>query len=151
MTVRTVAFCLGTSVLALATPSVAQPPTSATCDILEVSGTTEKTPMTDNELKPLEKRLKKAAGGANSFKQLSRQSVPLAANKPKTSPLKSGSTELMLRSRKPSHFELTISIDDASGKRWLNGSQLGVDGGDWLMFAHDAANNAAHLVAVTCK
>jgi hypothetical protein len=149
MTVRTVAFCLGISSTAFAAPALAQP-ASATCDVVEVSGTTEKAPSIDPALKPLEKRLQKAAGGANSFKQLSRQSVPLTANKPKTSSLKSGSTELMLRSRKPAHVELTISIDDAGGKRLVNNSQVGVDGGDWLMFAHEAGNTA-HLVALTCK
>jgi hypothetical protein len=33
----------------------------------------------------------------------------------------------------------------------VNGSQVGVDGGDYLMFVHEAGNNAAHLVALTCK
>jgi hypothetical protein len=150
MTVRTVAFCLGAS-FALLAPAVAQPPATATCDVVEVAATTQQPPSTAPSLQPLEKRLKRAAGGANTFKELSRQSVPLTANKPKTSTLKSGSTELMLRSRKPSHVELTVSIDDASGKRLVNSSQVGVDGGDWLMFAHDTGNNAAHLVALTCK
>jgi regulator of RNase E activity RraA len=75
MTVRTVAFFLSAATLASAAPIAAQPPASATCDVLEVSGTTEKTPSIDPELTPLEKRRKTVVGSANTFKQLSRQST----------------------------------------------------------------------------
>jgi len=152
MSVRTAAFCLGTLVLPIAS-SFGQPAPapSASCDVVEVGATTEKAPSIDPELKPLAARLKKVLGAQNSYKQLSRQSTSLAKNKPDTLALKNGKATVMLRDRAKSHFEVTISLDDSGGKRWVNNTQAAVDGGDWLMFAHDAPNNAAHLVALTCK
>jgi hypothetical protein len=118
---------------------------------VEVGATTEKAASIDPDLKPLAARLKKVLGAQNSYKQLSRQATTLTKNKPDTLALKNGKATVMLRDRAKSHFEVTISLDDSGGKRWVNNTQAAVDGGDWLMFAHDAPNNAAHLVALTCK
>ena len=146
-----VAICLG--VIAMSAAAIAQPSPSpsASCDVVEVGATTEKAPAIDASLEKLAAKLKKVLGQQNTYKQLSRQTTTLAKNKPETLSLKNGKATVMLRDRAKSHFEVTISLDDGNGKRWVDNTKAAVDGGDWLMFAHDAPNNAAHLVALTCK
>jgi hypothetical protein len=150
MIVRFAAFCLGATAV-LAGTALATPPT-ADCEVVEVGATTEKTPSIDPALRRIEGKLKKTLGGvANTYKQLSASNTPLTQNTPNTVPLKNGKATVMLRSRTKTRFELTVSIDDSGGKRWVANTQAGVDNGDWLMFARDLPNNAAHLVAVSCR
>lgn len=143
------AATLGATTTTLADPPAAA--ASATCDVVEVGATTEKSPSIDPTLDKLAARLKRVLGGQNTYKQLSRQTTQLTKLKPESLSLKNGKVNVLLRDRAKSHFEVTISLDDGSGKRWVDNTKAAVDGGDWLMFAHDAPNNAAHLVALTCK
>ena len=122
------------------------------CSYMEIAATHGDKPALDGDLKPLEKKLKKAPFSAwNTFKKLSSGSVSLTKNKPETQKLKQGSSSLMLRDRTDKRVELTVTMDDASGKRVLE-AKPAVKSGEWLMVGGPGgANDDGHILALTCK
>jgi hypothetical protein len=137
------AFVLGTAAPALADDK-------AECDYLEISATTGKGPAIDAALKPLEKKLKKPPFSSwNTFHMLASGHVTLVKVKPETVKLKQGQSTLLLRDRTDKRLELTITIDDASGKRVLDNKQS-ANGGEWLLFGQNVGDNG-HILALTCK
>jgi hypothetical protein len=143
-------FWLATAmVAALAQPAFAG---DAECSYVEIAATKSDKPATDPELKPLEKKFKKAPFSAwNTFKKLSSGTASLDKNKPATLRLKQGSASIMLRDRTEKRVELTVTMDDATGKRQLE-AKPAFKAGDWLMLGGPgAANDDGHILALTCK
>jgi hypothetical protein len=136
-------------VVALAQPAFAG---DAECSYMEIAATKTDKPQIDPELKPLEKKFKKAPFSAwNNFKKLSTGAASLIKNKPETLRLKQGSSTVMLRDRSEKRVELTVTKDDAAGKRVLE-AKPAFKAGDWLMLGGPgAANDDGHILALTCK
>jgi hypothetical protein len=136
-------------VAALAQPAVAG---DSNCSFIEIAATKADKPAMDADLKPLEKKFKKAPFSAwNVFKKLSSGAVALTKNKPETLRLKQGSASLMLRDRSEKRVELTVTKDDASGKRVLE-AKPAFRAGDWLILGGPgASNDDGHILALTCK
>ncbi len=143
-------YCLAAAmVVALAQPAFAG---DADCSFIEITATKADKPSMDGDLKPLEKKFKKAPFSAwNVFKKLMSGSVSLTKNKPEALRLKQGSASLMLRDRSEKRVELTVTMDDAKGKRVLEAKPK-VTAGDWLMLGGPGdANDDGHILALTCK
>jgi hypothetical protein len=136
-------------VVALAQPAFAG---DSECSFMEIAATKTDKAQVDPELKPLEKKFKKAPFSAwNNFKKLMTGTASLTKNKPEALKLKQGSASLMLRDRSDKRVELTVTMDDASGKRVLE-AKPAVKAGDWLMLGGPgAANDDGHILALTCK
>jgi hypothetical protein len=137
-------------VLALAQPAFAQG--DAECSFMEIEATKTDKPSVDSELKPLEKKFKKAPFSAwNNFKKLANGAVSLTKNKPEALKLKKGSASLMLRDRQDKRVELTVTMENAQGKRVLEAKPV-VKAGDWLMVGEPSgSNDDGHILALTCK
>jgi hypothetical protein len=145
-------FCLALlAVAALSTPAFAG---DADCDYVEIAATNNKDAketVVDPDLKVVEKKLKKAPFTAwNSFKKLSGGSVSLTKTKPETLKLKQGSSGVMLRDRTPKRIELTVTMDNAAGKRILD-AKPAVKAGDWLLLVGTNAKDDGHILGLTCK
>jgi hypothetical protein len=136
-------------VVALVEPALAG---DAECSYMEIAASKSDSPQVDAELKPLEKKFKKAPFSAwNNFKKLSSGPASLTKNKPETLKLKQGSATVMLRDRSEKRVELTVTMDDASGKRVLE-AKPAFKAGDWLMLGGPgASNDDGHILALTCK
>jgi hypothetical protein len=136
-------------VLALSTPAFAG---DADCSYIEVAATKTDKPAMDPELKPLEKKLKKAPFSAwNNFKKLLAGSVSLTKNKPEGIKLKHGAASVMLRDRTEKRIELTVTMDDAKGKRVLE-AKPAVNTKDYLVLGGPGdGDDAGHMLALTCK
>jgi hypothetical protein len=149
-------FCLAAvaSVVALAfaaSPAIAG---DANCDYVEIAATNAKdgaTGVIDADLKPLEKKLKKAPFTAwNTFKKLSSGTVALAKSKAETLKLAQGSASAMLRDRSPKRVELTVTMDNAAGKRILD-AKPAFKAGDWLLLVGTNAKDDGHILGITCR
>lgn len=137
------AFVLGT-----AAPAFAED--KAECDYLEISASSGKDAAIDGDLKPLEKKLKKPPFSSwNVFHTLSSGHVTLVKLKPENQKLKQGQSTLLLRDRTDKRLELTITIDDAGGKRAIDNKQS-ANAGEWLLFVQNVGDNG-HIVGLTCK
>jgi len=137
------AFVLGTAAPALADDK-------AECDYLEISASSGKDAAMDGALKPLEKKLKKPPFSSwNVFHTLASGHLTLVKDKPATVKLKQGGATLLLRDRSDKRLELTITIDDAGGKRVLDNKQS-ANAGEWLLFGQNVGDNG-HILALTCK
>ena len=136
---------------ALATPAFAG---DAECSYVEISSTTKKDAKDatiDPELKPLEKKLKKPPFTAwNVFKKLSGGTASLTKNKPETLKLKEATATVMLRDRTEKRVELTVSLDNAAGKRVLD-AKPALKVADWVVLVVSNAKDDGHIVALTCK
>jgi hypothetical protein len=122
----------------------------AECDYLEISASSGKGAAIDGDLKPLEKKLKKPPFSSwNEFHTLSSGHVTLVKLKPETQKLKQGQSSFLLRDRNDKRLELTITIDDAGGKRAIDNKQS-ANAGEWLLFVQNVGDNG-HIVALTCK
>jgi hypothetical protein len=136
-------------VVALAQPAFAG---DAECSYMEIAASKTDKPLVDSDLKPLEKKFKKAPFSAwNNFKKLSSGAASLTKNKPDALKLKQGSASIMLRDRSEKRVELTVTMDDAAGKRVLE-AKPAFKAGDWLMLGGPgASNDDGHILALTCK
>lgn len=139
------------AVAALATPAFAQ---DAECSFVEIAATNAKDAKDasiDPSLKALEKKLKKPPFTAwNTFKKLGSGAAPLTRNKPETLKLQRGTASLMLRDRSPKRVELTVTLDNAEGKRVLD-AKPAVRAGDWLLLVGTNAKDDGHILGLTCK
>jgi len=136
-------------VSSLALVRVAHADSKAECDFLEINATTGKAPALDVELQPLEKKLKKPPFSSwNTFHKLSAGHVSLTQLKADPLKLQKGAASLLLRDRTDKRLELTITIDGADGKRWLDTKQS-VNAGDWPMWVHNVGEDG-HILALTC-
>ena len=126
----------------------------ADCRYVEITATNAKNAKDatlDVDLKPLEKKLKKPPFTAwNNFKKLSAGTSPLTKNKPETLKLKQATASVMLRDRSPKRVELTITLDNAAGKRVLE-AKPAVKVSDWLVLVVSNAKDDGHILALTCK
>lgn len=142
--------------LALAAAALAAAPAradvTADCDFLEISARAGDKPAIDGELKPLEKKLKKAPfSGWNQFKLLGRTQKALAKKKPEPIGLKTGSaTATLVEIVDKSKVRLTVTMNDPRGKEVANNTAT-VEAGDYLMYVHPLPGNEGHLLSVTCK
>jgi hypothetical protein len=135
----------------VATPGVASADVTAECDFLEASAKTGDKPAMDAELKPLEKKLKKAPFASwNQFKLLSHSQKTLAKKKAEPISLKVGSaTATLVEIVDKSRVRLTVTMDDAKGKQVTNTTTI--DAGDYVIYVNTPAPNEGHLLSVTCK
>jgi hypothetical protein len=135
----------------VATPRTARADVTAECDFLEASAKTGDKPAMDAELKPLEKKLKKAPFATwNQFKLLSHSQKTLPKKKAEPISLKVGSaTATLVEIVDKSRVRLTVTMDDAKGKQVTNTTT--VDAGDYVIYVNTPAPNEAHLLSVTCK
>jgi hypothetical protein len=124
---------------------------AAECDYLEISATNGKAPAVDPELQPLEKKLKKPPfSGWNTFHKLANGHVSLTQLKADTLKLQKGGASLLLRERTDKRLELTITIDDANGKRVLDTKQSVNVAPEWNIWGHSVGDDG-HILALTCK
>jgi hypothetical protein len=126
----------------------------AECNYVEITATTTpdaKGSTIDPDLKPLEKKLKKAPFTAwNTFKKLSGGTASMTKNKPETLKLKQATATVMLRDRSEKRVELTVSLDNVAGKRVLD-AKPALKVSDWVVFVVSNAKDDGHIVALTCK
>jgi hypothetical protein len=135
-------------VVALATPAFAG---DADCEYVEISATNAKDGTVDTALKPLEKKLKKPPFTAwTAFKKLSAGSASLVKNTAQTLKLAQGSASIMLRDRTPKRVELTVTMDNAAGKRILD-AKAPIKVGDWFLLVGTNAKDDGHILGLTCK
>jgi hypothetical protein len=139
------------AVAALTTPAFAG---DAECDYVEIAATNAKDAKDatiDADLKAVEKKLKKPPFTAwNTFKKLSAGKLTLDANKAATLSLKQGSSSVMLRGRTPKRVELTVTMDNAAGKRILD-AKPAFKAGDWLLLVGTNAKDDGHILGLTCR
>ena len=133
-------------------PAPAQPAAdNADCSYVEITATNAKEAAFDPALKPLEKKLKKPPFTAwNSFKQLSSGAAALGKNKPHRLKLQQGTESIMLRDRATKRVELTVTMDNAEGKRVLE-AKPAFKSGDWLLLVGTNAKDDGHILGLTCK
>jgi hypothetical protein len=126
----------------------------AECTYVEITATMNKDAKDatiDADLKPLEKKLKKPPFTAwNTFKKLSGGTASLVKNKPETLKLKQATATVMLRDRNPKRVELTVSLDNAEGKRVLE-AKPAVKVGDLLVLVVSNTKDDGHILGLTCK
>jgi hypothetical protein len=135
-------------VVGAATPALAD--SAAECDYFEISASTGKAPAIDDELKPLEKKLtRKPMSSWNVFHKLSSGHVTLHHLKAEPLKLRQGSASLLLRDRTDKRLELTIDMDGADGKRWLDSKQA-ANAGEWNVWIHNIKDDG-QIVALSCK
>jgi hypothetical protein len=140
------------SAAASAQPKDAPAAPTATCTFIEISASSGKDASIDPELEKLKKKLGKPPFSSwNQFKQLMKSDKVLTAKKAETIALKLGKAEATLLSIvNGSSVRLSISIDDAQGKNFVNNTST-VAAGDFLVYGHSLPNNDGHLLALTCK
>lgn len=138
--------------LLVAATSVAHADPQADCAFLEASASTAPAPAIDPSLKVIEKKLKNPPFSAwNKFDLLSKSDRSLGKNKPEVLALKQGQiTATFVEQVDKSKVRLKLAVDDAKGKRTVNNT-VTVEAGDWIILGDSQSNNAAHLIALTCK
>lgn len=144
--------------VARATPASAQsksaPPAPPTvrCELLEITATSGKDASIDPELEKLKKKFKKPPFSSwNQFKLLMKAERVLTQRKAEAIELKLGkATATVLGIVNKSQVRITITIDDASGKNFVNNTST-FSGGDYLVYGHSLPNNDGHLLALTCR
>lgn len=126
--------------------------TQADCAFLEASASTAPAPAVDAALTPIAKKLKNPPFSAwNKFDLLSKSDKSLTKNKPEAIALKQGQiTATFVEQVDKSKVRLRLAVDDAKGKRTVNNT-VTVEAGDWIILGDSQSNNAAHLIALTCK
>jgi hypothetical protein len=136
---------------ALATPALAG---DAECSYVEIAATNNKDAKDstiDPDLKQLEKKLKKPPFTSwNTFKKLSGGTSSLTKNTPVALKLKQATATVMLRDRSVKRVELTVSLDNAAGKRVLD-AKPALKVSDWVVLVVSNAKDDGHIVALTCK
>jgi hypothetical protein len=135
-------------VVGAATPALAE--NTAECDYLEISASTGPKAAIDPELKPLENKLtRKPLSSWNVFHKLSSGHVALKQLKADSIKLQQGSASVLLRDRNDKHMDLTLAMDGADSKRWLDTKQ-GVNAGEWNVWVHNVKDDG-HIFALSCK
>lgn len=143
-------------VTSLASAAVAQPKAPAapavSCEFLEISATSTKTPSMDPELEKLKKKFKKPPFSSwNTFKLLMKTNQTLEQRKAATIDLKQGKAIATLHGIvNQNSVRLAISLDDEKGKNIVNTTAT-FAGGDYLVYGHSLPDNAGHMLALTCK
>jgi hypothetical protein len=148
--VALIVTCLGAST-ALAQPK-AKTAVETTCDVIEVSASTDKDPAIDGDIKHVQKKLSEGPWTWNVFKKLSRSSVKLEKSKPTALNLKIGSgMATLVEIVDTSKVRLAIKLDYNS-KPVVN-STVTVEAGDYVVVGHPISGSKkdGHLLAVTCK
>ena len=139
--------------VAVAQPKQAPPPPpTVSCEFFEISASTGKDAAIDADLEKLKKKFKKPPFSSwNTFKLLMKIEKQLAQKKAEVLTLKHGKAEAtLLGVVNGSQVRLAISIDDASGKNFVNNTST-FAAGDYLVYGHSLPNNDGHLLALTCK
>ncbi|HTR52252.1 MAG TPA: hypothetical protein VMJ10_16170 [Kofleriaceae bacterium] len=137
-------------VLALAS-GVALADDKAECDFLEIGASVSKPASLPDELKPLEKKLQQPPLSSYSvFALESKGHVQLAKLKPDALKIVRGHATVLLRDRHDKRIELTMTLDDAKGKRVLESKQS-VSAGDWNVWVHSDGPSSGHIIALMCK
>lgn len=128
------------------------PPPTVSCEFLEVSASSGDKPEVDADLDKLKKKFRKPPFSSwNQFKLLMKAEKTLTAKKAESIQLKLGKADATLLSIvNGSQVRLSISIDDAAGKNFVNNTST-FAAGDYLVFGHSLSNNDGHLLALTCK
>ena len=128
------------------------PPPTVSCEFLEVSASSGDKPEVDADLDKLKKKFRKPPFSSwNQFKLLMKAEKTLTAKKAESFQLKLGKADATLLSIvNGSQVRLSISIDDAAGKNFVNNTST-FAAGDYLVFGHSLSNNDGHLLALTCK
>jgi len=77
--------------------------------------------------------------------------VSLTKNKLETIKLKQGAASLMVRDRTEKRIELTVTKDDAKGKRVLE-AKPALKVSDWLILGGPGdQDDAGHMLSLTCR
>lgn len=136
----------------VAAPGAARAEVAANCEFLEITAKTADKPAIDGELKPVEKKLKKAPFSTwNQFKLLSQSQKGLSKKKPEPIALKIGAaTVTLVEIVDKSKVRVTVTMDDEKGKTVVSNTTT-VEAGDYVIFVHEQANNDGHLLSLTCK
>jgi hypothetical protein len=137
---------------ARAQPKTPPPPPTVSCQFVEISASSGDKPSMDADLEKLKKKLAKPPFSSwNQFKLLMKADKTLTAKKAEAIQLKLGKAEAtLLGIVNQNQVRLTISIDDAAGKNFVNNTST-FAAGDYLVFGHSLPNNDGHLLALTCK
>lgn len=128
----------------------------ADCEFVEISATTTATPKIDSALASIEKKLKKPPFSSwNTFSQLTRVARPLVQLKSESVKLSTGSVSVLLREvtglgGKRPRLALSVTMDDTDGKRVMD-TKVNVDAGEFFLIGRSLANNAGHVLALSCR
>ncbi|MBA3460740.1 MAG: hypothetical protein H0T46_12305 [Deltaproteobacteria bacterium] len=128
------------------------PPPPVSCEFMEISASSGAAASMDADLEKLKKKLKKPPFSSwNQFKLLMKADKALTRKRVETIQLKMGKAEAtLLGIVNGSQVRLSISIDDAAGKNFVNNTST-FAAGDYLVYGHSLPNNDGHLLALTCK
>lgn len=145
-------WLIATLLILAAAPVPAHADVTATCEFLEIAAKQGGSPSVDGELKPIEKKLKKAPFSTwSQFKLLGRSQKVLAKKKPESIGLKLGSaTATLIEIVDKSKVRLTVTMDDDKGKQVTNNTTT-VEAGDHVIFVHELPNSEGHLLSLTCR
>jgi hypothetical protein len=141
--------------LAIGAPAVATAQPDATCTVLEINATTGDKASIPEELKPLEKKLKKKPFSSwNVFTVKAKASKTIAQGKSDAVTLSQGKATVLYggtqQSGKKTRLSLTLTAEDANGKQYAN-TKVNIDPGDYIVIGRTLPNDDGHLVALTCK
>lgn len=147
-----VALALAAAGLVITAPRAACAEVAVDCDFLEFTGKAGDKPAIDGELKPLEKKLKKAPFATwNQFTLLAHAHKSLSKKKPEPVNLKIGAaTATLVEIVDNSKVRLTVAMTDAKGKEVANNTAT-IAAGDYVIYVHPLAHNEGHLLSVSCK
>lgn len=128
------------------------PPPPVSCEFVEISASSGKDASIDPELTKLAKKFKKPPFSSwNQFKLLMKTDKQLTQKKAEAIQLKLGKAEAtLLGVVNGTQVRLTISIDDSTGKNFVNNTST-FAAGDYLVYGHSLPNNDGHLLALTCR
>jgi len=148
----TVAIMIVAAAVLAGTARTARADVTADCEFLEIAAKAGDKPAIDPALAPIEKKLKKPPFSTwNQFKLLSHSQKSLPKKKPEPISLKVGSAiATLVEIVDKSKVRLTVTMDDEKGKQVANNTTT-VEGGDYVIFVHELANNDGHLLSLTCK
>lgn len=144
-----------------ATPAFAQEET-VDCGFLEIRASSGETAKLADDLKVLEKKLKRPPFSSwNIFELLSSSQQTLTMNKPRTLKLSDGQATVLYRERtegkegkdgkKKRRFGLTVTMDDKDGKRVVD-IKVNVDTKDYVAVGRSIDNGKnGHVLALSCQ
>lgn len=128
------------------------PPPSVRCEFLEITATKGAEAAVDPALDRLKKKFKRPPFSSwNQFKLQKKEERVLTHKKAETIELKLGKAQAtLLGIVNSTQVRLTITMDDASGKNFVNNTST-FAAADYLVIGHPLPNEDGHLLALTCK
>jgi hypothetical protein len=129
---------------------------SVDCTFFEIRASTEDSAKLDDELKVLEKKLKRPPFSSwNAFTLLSKAERSLQMRKAQTLKLSNGQATVLYRDategKKKKRLALTVTMDDQEGKRVVD-MKTSMEADDYIAVGRSIDNGKnGHVLALTCR